>query len=258
MAAAFPRAADAVEAAADAQRALSTDVVLRDVKVRMAVHTGEAEERDGNYFGPTLSSRVARRDGWGGRRADAGVAGDGRGRPRSHARRGVPPGGRGAGMALAVAAGTGLRAALVDAAVDGDTRGPSSRAAAPGCRRGRGGSAGPGRKRSAPCWRCSAWPRRRLPARTPCCWQPGPTTRRARALEPCRTSSPACAATLVRPPTGWRAGPEATGSDFDDGASTPPGSPPSWLDPTNHPLDQPQAADRSRRGGPAYGLRSCP
>ncbi len=59
MAAVFPRAADAVEAAVDAQRALLTDEALRGVKVRMAVHTGEAEERDGNYFGPALN-RTAR------------------------------------------------------------------------------------------------------------------------------------------------------------------------------------------------------
>jgi hypothetical protein len=59
MAAVFPRAADAVEAAADAQRALFADAAMRGVKVRMAVHTGEAEERDGNYFGPALN-RAAR------------------------------------------------------------------------------------------------------------------------------------------------------------------------------------------------------
>ena len=59
MAAVFPRAADAVEAAVDAQRALLADEALRGVKVRMAVHTGEAEERDGNYFGPALN-RTAR------------------------------------------------------------------------------------------------------------------------------------------------------------------------------------------------------
>ena len=48
----FSAAADALAAAADAQRA----VVM---PVRMAVHTGPAEARDGDYFGPTLN-RTAR------------------------------------------------------------------------------------------------------------------------------------------------------------------------------------------------------
>jgi predicted ATPase/class 3 adenylate cyclase len=60
-AAVFARAASAVEAALAAQRALSTEEwtggpVLR---VRMGIHTGEAEERDGDYFGPPVN-RAAR------------------------------------------------------------------------------------------------------------------------------------------------------------------------------------------------------
>lgn len=57
----FPRATDAVAAALDAQAALHDHpwpdgCVLR---VRMAVHTGEALERDGDYYGRTVN-RVAR------------------------------------------------------------------------------------------------------------------------------------------------------------------------------------------------------
>jgi len=59
--AAFPTAKEAVQAAEKAQRALGVepwpaDAVLR---VRMALHTGECEERGGDYFGPPLN-RVAR------------------------------------------------------------------------------------------------------------------------------------------------------------------------------------------------------
>jgi predicted ATPase/class 3 adenylate cyclase len=55
--AAFFRSVDAVEAAVDLQRrirgeAWPADAVLR---VRMGIHTGEAEEREGNYFGPPLN-----------------------------------------------------------------------------------------------------------------------------------------------------------------------------------------------------------
>ncbi|HYL51728.1 MAG TPA: adenylate/guanylate cyclase domain-containing protein, partial [Acidimicrobiia bacterium] len=51
-AAAFGRAADAVGAAVDGQRALHSErwpggILLR---VRMGIHTGEAVERDGDYF----------------------------------------------------------------------------------------------------------------------------------------------------------------------------------------------------------------
>jgi predicted ATPase/class 3 adenylate cyclase len=48
----FATPADALAAAADAQRAL-------ELPVRMAVHVGTAEARDGDYFGPTLN-RAAR------------------------------------------------------------------------------------------------------------------------------------------------------------------------------------------------------
>ena len=58
---AFASALAAVVAAGDAQRALHAEswpdeVVIR---ARMAVHTGECEERDGDYFGPVLN-RIAR------------------------------------------------------------------------------------------------------------------------------------------------------------------------------------------------------
>jgi predicted ATPase/class 3 adenylate cyclase/DNA-binding CsgD family transcriptional regulator len=55
--AAFPRATDAVAAAAAAQRAFAnlTWPEGATLRVRMAVHTGEAQLRDaGNYFGPTV------------------------------------------------------------------------------------------------------------------------------------------------------------------------------------------------------------
>jgi predicted ATPase/class 3 adenylate cyclase len=57
----FPTAPDALEAALDAQR-----LVLKErwaesdpLRVRMTLHTGAAEERDGDYFGPPVN-RVAR------------------------------------------------------------------------------------------------------------------------------------------------------------------------------------------------------
>ncbi|HYL53295.1 MAG TPA: adenylate/guanylate cyclase domain-containing protein, partial [Acidimicrobiia bacterium] len=53
---AFARAADAVGAAADAQRALQARELPA---VRMGVHVGEAAERDGDYFGPAVN-RTAR------------------------------------------------------------------------------------------------------------------------------------------------------------------------------------------------------
>ena len=61
--AAFPTAPQALEAALSAQQSLKSmeagdNNVLR-LKVRMALHTGTAEERDGDYFGQTLN-RVAR------------------------------------------------------------------------------------------------------------------------------------------------------------------------------------------------------
>src|SRR5215218_4985898 len=59
--AAFPRAPKALSAALDAQRALhhAEWEETGPLRVRMALHTGAAEERDGDYFGPSLN-RVAR------------------------------------------------------------------------------------------------------------------------------------------------------------------------------------------------------
>lgn len=54
---AFARASDASAAALDAQRALAAEAWPEgaDVRVRMAIHTSEAELRDeGNYFGPAV------------------------------------------------------------------------------------------------------------------------------------------------------------------------------------------------------------
>lgn len=53
---AFHRAQDAVAAALEGQLALvSEDWVDESLRVRMALHTGEAEERRGDYFGPALN-----------------------------------------------------------------------------------------------------------------------------------------------------------------------------------------------------------
>ncbi len=59
--AAFSRAGDAVHAALVAQRDLSNDDFssVGDIRVRMALHTGAAHERDRDYFGPAVN-RVAR------------------------------------------------------------------------------------------------------------------------------------------------------------------------------------------------------
>jgi predicted ATPase len=59
--AAFARAADALAAALGAQSALFSErwPTAAPLRVRMGLHTGEATERDGNYFGPTLN-RCAR------------------------------------------------------------------------------------------------------------------------------------------------------------------------------------------------------
>src|SRR5918998_960034 len=59
--AAFTSAPDVLEAALSAQRANFSepwDEQCR-IRVRMALHTGEAEEREGDYFGPPVN-RVAR------------------------------------------------------------------------------------------------------------------------------------------------------------------------------------------------------
>ena len=59
--AAFPTASQALEAALAAQLALAAEPwdLPTPLKVRMALHTGTAEERSGDYFGPPLN-RVAR------------------------------------------------------------------------------------------------------------------------------------------------------------------------------------------------------
>jgi adenylate cyclase len=58
--AAFQAASDALESAIAAQLALQAEAWPGiDVRVRMAVHAGEAEERDGDYFGRTVN-RTAR------------------------------------------------------------------------------------------------------------------------------------------------------------------------------------------------------
>ena len=67
-AAAFSRAGDAADAAVEAQRSLGVEQWPSEVsiRVRMGLHTGEAEERGGDYFGPALN-RAARlmSAGWG-------------------------------------------------------------------------------------------------------------------------------------------------------------------------------------------------
>ncbi|MDQ5850862.1 MAG: tetratricopeptide repeat protein [Chloroflexota bacterium] len=58
----FVTAPDAIQAALTAQRALQAEPwpeTLGPVRVRMALHTGTAEQRDADYFGPTLN-RIAR------------------------------------------------------------------------------------------------------------------------------------------------------------------------------------------------------
>jgi class 3 adenylate cyclase len=59
--AAFARATDAVEAAGRAQRSLQVETWPHHagIRVRMALHAGECEERDNDYFGPAVN-RTAR------------------------------------------------------------------------------------------------------------------------------------------------------------------------------------------------------
>ncbi len=59
--AAFSRAPDALAAAVDVQRALAAEnwSTVGGLAIRMALHSGAADERDGDYFGPTVN-RVAR------------------------------------------------------------------------------------------------------------------------------------------------------------------------------------------------------
>jgi class 3 adenylate cyclase len=59
LAAAFQRAPDALRAAFDAQGSLQGDDWVPPIAVRMALHTGDIEERGNDYFGPPLS-RCAR------------------------------------------------------------------------------------------------------------------------------------------------------------------------------------------------------
>ncbi len=58
---AFGRPEDAIAAALDAQRALNAEDFssVDGLRVRVALHTGTADERDGDYFGPAVN-RVAR------------------------------------------------------------------------------------------------------------------------------------------------------------------------------------------------------
>ncbi len=58
---AFPAAPDALTGALEAQRALATEdhSSVGGIAVRMGLHTGSADERGGDYFGPTVN-RVAR------------------------------------------------------------------------------------------------------------------------------------------------------------------------------------------------------
>jgi class 3 adenylate cyclase len=57
----FARASDALVAALGAQRALGAEdfSAVEGIRVRMALHTGQSAERDGDYFGPAVN-RVAR------------------------------------------------------------------------------------------------------------------------------------------------------------------------------------------------------
>src|SRR6187402_2645710 len=62
--AAFTSASDALSAALDAQRELQADAQTAPaegpiIRVRMGLHSGPAEQRDNDYFGPALN-RVAR------------------------------------------------------------------------------------------------------------------------------------------------------------------------------------------------------
>jgi predicted ATPase/class 3 adenylate cyclase/Tfp pilus assembly protein PilF len=59
--AAFATAPDALAAALDAQCALAAEdfSAVEGIRVRMALHTGQSAEREGDYFGPTVN-RVAR------------------------------------------------------------------------------------------------------------------------------------------------------------------------------------------------------
>ncbi len=76
--AAFSHPADAVAAMLDAQRALAAEdfSAVNGLRVRAAIHTGTADERDGDYFGPAVN-RIARllAIGHGGQTLVSGVTG---------------------------------------------------------------------------------------------------------------------------------------------------------------------------------------
>ena len=59
IAAAFSSASSAVAAALAAQRLLGAEVwpTATPIRVRMGLHTGEAELRDGDYFGTAVTGR---------------------------------------------------------------------------------------------------------------------------------------------------------------------------------------------------------
>ena len=93
----FRRASDAVACAAELQRALlgTSWPGGLDLRVRVALHTGEAHERAGDYFGPALNRAARLRPR--ARRRDGDVADDGRDRhgppaSRGRARRSRSPG----------------------------------------------------------------------------------------------------------------------------------------------------------------------
>lgn len=76
---AFERASDAALAAVEIERSLKSEdfSAVNGLRVRIALHTGEAQERDDDYFGPTVN-RVARLIGlaYGGQILVSGVCAD--------------------------------------------------------------------------------------------------------------------------------------------------------------------------------------
>ena len=107
----FRRASDAVAGAVELREALAgaSWPGELELRVRIALHTGEAHERDGDYFGPALNRAARLRASR--RRRDPALAGHDRDRPRP------PAAGHGAdrprppGAARPVAARAGVRAA---------------------------------------------------------------------------------------------------------------------------------------------------
>jgi len=73
----FATALDAIHAAIAAQRSLQAGLTGMQLKVRMGLHTGEAELREGDYYGPATqrAPRASWRWAW---RANPGLRGDGR------------------------------------------------------------------------------------------------------------------------------------------------------------------------------------